>query len=206
MTGVFVTGTDTGIGKTLVAAWLVRNWRASYWKPVQSGVADGSDAACVADLAPGTPVHPSAYVLRAPLSPHEAAAREGRRIDLDAFTLPAASPLVVEGAGGVLVPLNETATMADLMVRLGLPVLVVARSTLGTINHTLLTLEALAHRGLTVAGVVLNGPPNPANRRAIEQYGRVAVLAELPPLPLVDAAGLDSLPPPTFPPPAGNTP
>ncbi len=206
MTGIFVTGTDTGIGKTLVAAWLVRNWRATYWKPIQSGIMDGSDAACVADLAPGMPVYPSTYVLEAPLSPHEAAAREGRRIDLDAFTLPAASPLVVEGAGGVLVPLNETATMIDLIARLGLPALVVARSTLGTINHTLLTLEALARRGLEVAGVVMNGPPNPANRRAIEQYGRVAVLAELPPLPVADAAGLEALPPPTFFPPVGSTP
>ena len=207
MNGVFVTGTDTDVGKTVVAAWLVSNWRADYWKPVQSGMVDGSDAACVADLAPGTPIHPSAYTLQAPLSPHEAARHESLRIDLAAIVPPStARPLVVEGAGGVLVPLNDTALMVDLIAHIGLPALVVARSTLGTINHTLLTLEALARRALPVLGVVLNGPPSPANRHAIEQFGRVAVLAELPHLPAVNAATINSLPPPSFAPPAGRQP
>jgi dethiobiotin synthetase len=98
----------------------------------------------------------------------------------------------VEGAGGVLVPLNDREMMIDLMARLALPVIVVARSGLGTINHTLLTLEALAARRLTVAGVVMNGPLDPSNRAAIETYGRVAVIGELPPLEPLTANALNA--------------
>jgi dethiobiotin synthetase/malonyl-CoA O-methyltransferase len=188
MTGVFITGTDTGVGKTMVSAWLVRSWRGEYWKPVQSGTSEGWDADVVRLAAPGAVIHPSTYTLAAPLSPHQAAELEGVRIDLDAFRLPRARrPLVVEGAGGALVPLNERDLMVDLMVRLGLQVVVVARSGLGTINHTLLTVEALRRRSLDVAGVILNGPPSPPNRRSIEQYGSVAVVGELLPLPVPEA-------------------
>ncbi|MBI1320956.1 MAG: dethiobiotin synthase [Candidatus Hydrogenedens sp.] len=182
--GAFVTGTDTGIGKTLVSACLVRAWAADYWKPVQTGLAeDPGDSATVAALAGLSParVHPPVYELAAPLSPHAAAALENVTIALDDFTLPAtARPLVVEGAGGLLVPLNRSAFMIDLVARLGLPVVLVARSTLGTINHTLLSLEALRARHLPIAGVVLNGPDNPGNRAAIEQFGCVPILAVLP--------------------------
>lgn len=196
MIGVFVTGTDTGVGKTMVAAWLVRSWQAEYWKPVQSGTREGWDAHVIRQAAPGAVIHPSTHALPEPLSPHEAARLAGIEICLDDFHLPARlsnRPLVVEGAGGVLVPLNATHMMADLMVELDLPVLVVARSGLGTINHTLLTLEALRHRSLPVAGVVLNGPPNPANRDAIERFGKVRVIAELP--PLAGPQGLSAHPP-----------
>lgn len=194
MTGVFVTGTDTGVGKTVVSAWLTRSWDADYWKPVQSGTSDEWDSDAIDLLAPRAVRHPSTYALAAPLSPHEAARLEGVVIDLERFHLPATRrPLVVEGAGGALVPLNDDALMVDLMVRLGLPVVVVARSSLGTINHTLLTLEALRARRLDVAGVVMNGPRDPANRAAIERFGRVRVLAELPILP--DPRQVMALPP-----------
>ncbi len=201
--GVFVTGTDTDVGKTVVCAWLARGLGADYWKPVQTGaaghLAPGSDAAEVARLAPGTFVHPSAVVLPEPLSPHEAARRAGARIDLDALVPPATSrPLVVEGAGGALVPLNESCLMADLMQRLGLPVLVVARTALGTINHTLLTLEALRGRGLPLLGAILSGEPDAAAREAIARFGRVSVLAELPRLPRLTPDALAALPPPAF--------
>ncbi|MGE5506662.1 MAG: dethiobiotin synthase [Actinomycetota bacterium] len=199
MRGVFVTGTDTGVGKTLVAAWLAHNWQADYWKPVQTGAAEVTDFDTVARLAPAVTVHPAAVVLQAPLSPHEAARRERTRIDLSALVPPAtARPLVVEGAGGVMVPLNEVALMADLMARLRLPAVVVARTGLGTINHTLLTLDALRRRNVPILGVVLNGQRNPANRQAIEHFGGVAVLAELQPLFAVTAGVLASLPPPAF--------
>lgn len=188
MTGVFVTGTDTGIGKTMVSAWLVRSWQADYWKPVQSGIHDGLDADVVRGVAPDAIIHPSAYMLNAPLSPHQAAGLDGVSIQLDAFHLPkTARPLVVEGAGGVLVPLNDRHLMVDLMVLLGLPVLMVARSGLGTINHCLLTLEALQRRGLAIGGVVMSGPPNDANRQAIEHFSGVAVVGQLPQLSGVDA-------------------
>ncbi|MBF0560472.1 MAG: dethiobiotin synthase [Alphaproteobacteria bacterium] len=188
--GVFVTGTDTDVGKTVTAACLVWALGADYWKPVQTGRDLDDDAATVADLTglPPDRIHPSTYSLLAPLSPHAAAGMEGVTIRLDTFMPPpGANPLVVEGAGGVLVPLNERHLMVDLMVLLGLPVVLVARSTLGTINHTLLSLEALRQRKLTVAGVILNGPPNPSNRHAIETYGRIPILGEIPPMEPIDA-------------------
>jgi malonyl-CoA O-methyltransferase len=182
--GVFVTGTDTGIGKTVVAACLARAWQAGYWKPVQTGAAAGDDdtatVAALADL-PAERFFAPAYALQAPLSPHAAAELEGITISMDAIAPPEIPhPLVVEGAGGLYVPLNDRDFMIDLMARLALPVLLVARSTLGTINHTLLSLAALRARALPIAGVVLNGPPNAGNRAAIERFGQVRVLAELP--------------------------
>jgi len=196
MKGVFVTGTDTGVGKTVVSACLVRAWQASYWKPVQSGTADGDDdTATVVRLATPARHAPPAYMLRAPLSPHAAAALEGIAIDVDrlAALLALSAPLVVEGAGGVLVSLTDRQLMIDLMARLALPAVLVARSGLGTINHTLLSLMALRSRGLAIAGVVLNGPPNPGNRAAIESYGAIRVIAELPPVEPLDAAGVSRL-------------
>ncbi|MBC7905909.1 MAG: dethiobiotin synthase [Rhodospirillaceae bacterium] len=202
MRGVFVTGTDTDIGKTLVSAWLAHFWQADYWKPVQTGASGSTDYDTVAKLAPSVTIHPPAYVFQAPLSPHEAARRERARIDLSALVPPKTMrPLVVEGAGGVMVPLNETALTVDLMERLGLPALVVTRSGLGTINHTLMTLEVLRRRHVPILGVVMNGQKNPANRQAIEHFGGVPVLAEIQPLFAVTASVVASLPPPAFAPP-----
>lgn len=186
--GVFVTGTDTGIGKTLVSAILARALGAAYFKPIQTGLADEvGDTPTVAELA-GVRVHPPAIALAAPLSPQDAARAEGVAIDACALSLPPGDgPLVVEGAGGLLVPIDGEVLMVDLIARFGLPAVLVARSTLGTINHTLLSLEALRARGIAIAGVVLSGPPDAANRRAIETLGRVRVLAEIPRLETVDA-------------------
>jgi dethiobiotin synthase len=184
---LFVTGTDTGVGKTLVSALLMMGLEASYWKPVQSGALEGTDTDWIR-LKTGLPAdrfHPEAYCLEAPLSPHAAAARQGIRIALEAIRAPGPSGgrrLIIEGAGGLLVPLNGEKTMADLILRLGAPVLLVARSGLGTLNHTLLSLEKLARMGVTVWGVVMNGPENPENREAIEHFGGVRVRAQIPPL------------------------
>lgn len=201
--GVFVTGTDTGVGKTLVAACLARAWGARYWKPIQTGTAsepeDSATVAALAGLDDGR-VHPPGYRFAAPLAPLPAAEREGALIDLSALPLPPGDgrPLVVEGAGGLLVPVTGDALMTDLIARLGLPVLLVARSTLGTINHTLLSLEALRRRGIAVAGVVLNGPPDPGNRALIERFGRVRVVAEIPPLSGPTPAAVAAAPVPAF--------
>ena len=185
--GVFVTGTGTEVGKTVVSAALVSALGADYWKPVQTG--NDSDTDTVARLATLGPsrTHGSAHVYEAPLSPHEAARLEGAAIDLADFTIPETDrAIVVEGAGGVLVPLNDRHTMADLMSRLGLPCVLVALSGLGTINHTLLSLEALNSRDVSVLGVIMNGELNGANADAIRSFGGVSVLMEIPPLVPLD--------------------
>ena len=176
MRGVFVTGTDTGVGKTVLsAAMMLRYPEACYWKPIQTGSDD--DTGEVRRLTGGRVFdkgirHPD------PVSPHLSHAR----IDLDALleSRDSDGAVIVEGAGGVLVPVNEAQVMADFMVKLGLPIIVATRTTLGTINHTLLTLEALRARSLKIAGVVMVGDRNSDNRAAIEHYGRVSVIAEMP--------------------------
>jgi dethiobiotin synthetase len=122
-----------------------------------------------------------------PLSPHAAAQIEGIEIELSQLSLPGpkTAPLIVEGAGGVLVPVNDRDFMLDVMKTLALPVVLVARSGLGTINHTLLTLERLRSSGLEIVGVVMNGKANPSNRKALEQYGKIEVIAEIQPIPMV---------------------
>jgi dethiobiotin synthetase len=192
---LFVTGTDTAVGKTVVSAILVAGLAGEYWKPIQSGAEAGTDTAWLKEKTglPDAAFHPETYLLSPFLSPHAAAARQGVRIDLAAIRTPArrqASHLIIEGAGGILVPLNETETMADLIVQLHVPVLLVARSTLGTINHTLLSLEKLRHIGADVLGVVMNGPKDEENRKAIETFGDVCVCAEIEPIPEISFKSL----------------
>ena len=159
--GFFVTGTDTDVGKTVVAAWLLARLGACYWKPVQAGTDPETNSVTVRRLAGVAQdrILPEAYLLPEPLAPHEAARRAGLAIDMAKLVPPACDRLlVVEGAGGLLVPLNENSYVIDLARELDLPLILVARSTLGTINHTLLSLEAIRRRGLPLAGVVMNGP------------------------------------------------
>jgi dethiobiotin synthase len=196
--GFFVTGTDTDVGKTVVAAWLVARLGASYWKPVQAGIDPETDSDTVRRLAGVGPdrILPEAYVLPDPLAPHEAARRAGLAIDMAKLVPPASDrPLVVEGAGGLMVPLGEQSYVIDLARDLDLPLILVARSTLGTINHTLLSLEAIRRRGLPLAGVIINGPETPHNRAAIERYGRVQIIAEIPRLDPLTTASLLAIEP-----------
>lgn len=189
----FITGTDTMVGKTIISSILVTGTSATYWKPVQSGLQPYSDSEFVRRSCelPDWRVLPEAYRLERPLSPHLSARLEGRRIDLDEIHLPiGVERLIVEGAGGLLVPVNEKHLMIDMIAMLGLPVLLVARSTLGTINHTALSVEALRAREIPVLGVVMNGTPNAENRFAIEHYAKVPVLAEVPPLESLDRESL----------------
>lgn len=185
---VFVTGTDTDVGKTVTSAALCAAFGHAYWKPVQSGTADGSDRATVAALA-GVPTFPEAYRLPRPASPHASAADVGVRLDVRALRLPDAPRLVVEGAGGWMVPfdLDPPTFTADLVRALGLPVIVVARTGLGTLNHTLLTLRAIRADGGEPVGLVLVGDPHPENERDLPRLGGVPVLARLPRVRLADA-------------------
>ena len=195
--GVFVTGTDTGVGKTVVAACLARAWHACYWKPLQTGLAsEPGDTETVRRLAGLSPERllPPLHALQAPLSPEAAARLEGVALSARDIRLPAIDPpLVVEGAGGLMVPIAPGEMMIDLVSRLALPVVLVARGTLGTINHSLLSLEALRRRGVPVAGVVLNGDGTDSNREAIERHGQVRIIVELPRLASLDATTLAEL-------------
>jgi len=198
--GLFITGTDTGIGKTAVAAALMHRYREfgtlKYWKPIQTGIEQGDDTAAVRAFGcPEIELFPPGIVLPRPLAPHLSAQLSGTRIaisDLEACIAeePESARWVAEGAGGALVPINDSEFMIDVMTHLGMPVLVVARSSLGTINHTLMTLEVLRSRTLNVAGVVLVGELNPVNREAIEQFGDVEVVGEMPWFPKLTAGAL----------------
>ena len=195
---VFVTGTDTDVGKTIVSATILAGYQslgAAYWKPIATGGTEESDSRTILELAPpGTHVLPEVYSFRAPVSPHLAARLEERPIQrqvvLSAFqnNLDTDRPLVIEGIGGLLVPLNEDGwLLADLLSEVGLPVVLVASTRVGTINHTLLSLEAAHQRGLLMLGVVFNGPRNPSNLEAVERFGGVPVIGHLGQLERVDA-------------------
>lgn len=182
----FITGTDTGIGKTTVAALLCAALDAIYWKPIQTGSRQGTDRRTVMRLArlPIGRTFPETYIFAPPVSPHLAAQRARVRIELRKIKIPrlgGRENLIVEGAGGVLVPINAKQLMIDLMRRLKLPILLVARTSLGTINHTLLSLAALRAARLKIHGVIMVGPTDRLeNRRAVEHYGEVQVVGVLP--------------------------
>lgn len=184
---VFVTGTDTNVGKTVVSAILTLGLKAKYWKPIQSGADPITDTDWIKEIThlPESYFLSEVYRTRAPLSPHLSAELEGINIDIDTINLPndvKCKHLIVEGAGGIMVPLNKQYFMLDLIRKFHIPVLIVARSTLGTINHTLLTIERLRESQIPILGVILNGPKNADNRKSIEHFGKVRVIMELEPL------------------------
>lgn len=178
-----VTGTGTGVGKTVFAAGLVAALEADYWKPVQAGESGGTDTEVVRRLTrcSGRRLHAEAYRLAMAASPHQAAEAEGVVIDADEMEPPVCErPLVIEGAGGVLVPLTRTVLFADVFARWQVPVILVAGTGLGTINHTLLSLEALRARSVPVHGVAFVGDGNEESERIICERGRVRRLGRLP--------------------------
>jgi dethiobiotin synthetase len=186
---IFITGSDTNVGKTLISSWIALHTGFSYFKPIQTGTSEGSDSLEVHKLSK-TKIHPENYIYKKPLSPHLAAKLENDMIDIEKIILPSSCNLIIEGAGGVLVPINDTYLMVDLIKKLGAPVILVARTTLGAINHTLLSLEALRSRNIAVLGVIMNGEQNPQNSNSIELYGRTSVLAEFPKL---DSVSMNTL-------------
>ncbi len=185
----FVTGTDTNVGKTVVSAMLTVGLGAAYWKPVQSGLPADTDYLRQVTQLDDSHFSPERFRLSQPLSPHSAAAIDAVQIALTDFQLPATDKphLIVEGAGGLMVPLNEQDLMIDLIQHLQLPVCLVARSTLGTINHTLLSIAQLRRANLPILGVILNGERNQSNREAIQHYGQVPILGELEPLSAINS-------------------
>ena len=184
----FVTGTDTGVGKTVISALLAAGLEAYYWKPVQSGSDQGLDSQQVALWAglDRVKIIPEAYTLRQPLSPHLAAARDGVFIDPQRLHIPdAQGTIIIEGAGGIMVPLSNDLLILDWVRLLAVPVLIVAPNRLGVINHTLLTISALGHCGMEVLGVILNGEPNMDHVQAIERFGKTPVLAQVQTMPQI---------------------
>jgi dethiobiotin synthetase len=195
MKTLIVTGTDTGIGKTVVCAMLMLALDGFYWKPIQSGTEGGTDRQRVAALTdlPASRFFDERYVLREPLSPHRAAELDGVEIDPARLDLPHGPQdrwLVIEGSGGVLVPITRDILQATLFWRWRAPAIVVARTALGTINHTLLTLEALKHRAIEVLGVLFVGDSMPDTEHTISEMGAVKPLGRLPCLSSLDAASL----------------
>ena len=181
--GYIVTGTDTGVGKTVFAAGLCEAIDASYWKPIQAGTGDPTDCATVLAVShmANDRILPEVYRLTQPASPHIAAAADGININVeDLKQLPTARPIVVEGAGGVLVPLTSDILQIDLIRVWNLPVIVCARTTLGTINHTLLTIDALKSRRIPVHGIAFIGDTNPEVEASIIQFSGVTKLGQLP--------------------------
>lgn len=178
---IFVTGISTNVGKTLAAAILAEALQADYWKPVQAGDLEYSDSDRVRDLISNdkTVIHPSAYALKTPMSPHAAAEIDGIRIGLDRIVPPETeNHLIIEGAGGLLVPLNDRDTIFDL-IRPGYRVVVVSRHYLGSINHTLLTLYALREAGIAPY-LLFSGDPHPTTESIIEGRTGVPVLGRIP--------------------------
>jgi len=218
MKKVFVTGTDTDVGKTIVSAGLCLTWPAHYWKPIQSGYGPQilditqkdntqkkkktnrinddisvketltikstpctikTDREVISQYIPKSHIYPSSYTLKKPLSPNQAASLEGISIQMDKIKEPScSSPLVIEGAGGVLVPFNNKQDMTDLMKKFDCPVIIVSRSGLGTLNHTFLTLSCLKAKKIPVLGVIMVGPHHPMNKSDIQK--KAPVLLELP--------------------------
>ena len=190
---ILVTGTDTGIGKTVLAAGLCALLGASYWKPIQSGLEQETDSQLVAQLADIAPsrILPEAYRLNAPLSPHRSAELDGVVIDAAGLNIPKfEGPMIVEGAGGLMVPLTRTDLFIDVFARWKIPTVLCARTELGTINHTLLSLEALRTRSIPVLGVAFIGAEMVDTQRTIAEIGKVRILGRLPVLEALQSRSL----------------
>jgi dethiobiotin synthetase len=185
-----VSGTDTNVGKTVFAAGLAGALNGHYWKSIQSGFAPEGDKETVMRLSglPASHILPERYRLTAPLSPHRSAEMDGVVIQPATLTLPEiAGPLVIEGAGGLMVPITREFLQIDLYRKWDLPVILVARTTLGTINHTLLSIAALRMQEIPILGVAFVGEDNSDNIRTIGEMGEVRILGRLPHLPQLNA-------------------
>ena len=193
MKSIFVTGTDTDVGKTIVSAGLCLSWPAHYWKPIQAGADPCTDNEVMAQFIPKENIYSSAYVLKKACSPNQAALWEDISIHKDALMSvykKIRSPVVIEGAGGALVPFNDQESMLDLMIQFNAPVIIVARSGLGTLNHSFLTLKVLRAHNINILGIIMVGKHHSDNKRDIENIGNIPVLLELPMLKKIDTASL----------------
>lgn len=179
----FITGIGTGIGKTITSAIITEKLKADYWKPIQSGDLEQSDSLAIKNLISNdqTIIHPETYRLNHPLSPHLSAKMDGVNIELTNIILPKTdNKLVVEGAGGLMVPLNDKDLILDLIKHLALEVIVVSQNYLGSINHTLLTINTLKQHNITIKGIIFNGDENLESQSYILNYTEVDHLGNIP--------------------------
>ncbi|MCZ2475586.1 dethiobiotin synthase [Aquirufa ecclesiirivi] len=191
---IIVAGIGTEIGKTVVSAILTNALKADYWKPIQSGDLDQGDAYWIQQWVkhPNLTIWPSTYRLSQPLSPHTAAELDGISIELNQFQKPSSSnSLVIELAGGLMVPINDQQTNIDLIQSLNAPVILVSKNYLGSINHTLLSFEMLQQRGIPVLGIVFNGPENPSGEKFILNYTQLPLLLRVNEEPSINDIVID---------------
>eukprot|EP01012_Entosiphon_sulcatum_P056441 TRINITY_DN80105_c0_g1_i1.p1 TRINITY_DN80105_c0_g1~~TRINITY_DN80105_c0_g1_i1.p1 ORF type:complete len:203 (+),score=24.52 TRINITY_DN80105_c0_g1_i1:280-888(+) len=189
MATYFITGIGTGIGKTLISAILTEKLKADYWKPIQSGDLETSDSLTIENLISNlkTVIHPESYRLTQPLSPHLSAKLDGIEIDLNKINIPLTeNNLIIEGAGGLMVPLNENELIVDLIKKLDAEVILVSQNYLGSINHTLLSINLLKQYEIPVKGIIFNGDENAETERYIQQYAKVKKLGYVPHLNQID--------------------
>lgn len=189
MAKYFITGIGTGIGKTLISAILTEKLMADYWKPIQSGDLDISDSKTIASLIsnPKSVIHPESYRLTRPLSPHLSAKLDGVEIRLDQIIIPETeNNLMIEGAGGLMVPLNETQLIVDLIDKLDVEVILISQNYLGSINHTLLSINLLNQYEIKVKGIIFNGDENLETERFILDYSKIKKLGHVPSLRNID--------------------
>jgi len=185
----FITGIGTGIGKTVVSAILTEKLEADYWKPIQSGDLDVSDSLFIRNLVTNTKtvIYPERYRLGQPLSPHLSARLDGVQITTESIQIPETrNSLIIEGAGGLMVPLNEHHLILDLIKHLNVKVIVVSQNYLGSINHTLLTLEVLKSNNIQVEGLIFNGSPNSETENYIQNYSEIKIIGKIPSLPVIN--------------------
>ncbi len=190
MQNYIIAGIGTEIGKTVASAILTEYLKADYWKPIQSGSLENTDTQTVKNLISNTITnfHPEAYLLKAPMSPHAAADLENISIDLNKIKLPKTNNrLLVELAGGIMTPINNSQTNIDLIQQLDLPVIVIISNYLGSINHSMLTIEALITKGISIKGLVFNGESNEYSEKFITENSQLEVLAHLPKIATLQA-------------------
>lgn len=184
MKPLFITGIGTDIGKTLISAILVEKLKADYWKPIQSGDLHNSDTMKVKSLITNATsvFHPESYRLTQPFSPHKSADLDGIKIELQSISLPKTSnnTLIIEGAGGLMVPLNNREYIVDLIQTLEADVILVIKNYLGSINHTLLSLELLKSKNIPVKGIIFNGENDSYSEQAILNHSKLSILGRVP--------------------------
>lgn len=195
MAKYFITGIGTGIGKTLISAILTEKLKADYWKPIQSGDLDTSDSITISGLISNTNtvIHPESYRLTQPLSPHLSARLDGIEIDLNKINMPLTdNNLIIEGAGGLMVPLNEKELIIDLIKKLNVEVILVSQNYLGSINHTLLSVNLLKQYEIPIKGIIFNGDENVETERYIQQYAKIKKLGNVPSFSDIDKEKIEA--------------